>query len=307
MKKQLILLLPIVAIAMLTGCSTYQYSSRSVDIDRTPIGTKKAAAEIVVDYSRTVTATSEYQLTKNDAIREAEHLCILNSGIDVIVDPIFKVEYSPFQFKKRYKATVTGYAGKYAPAKAGVDAAKEYDMKDIEKYKMITDPSFPQYYYNKSTGDSYYINTGKPQAAGVGAVIGKGAVKQSLAFAPKKQASKVRDFDFNKARNLRNAGIGLTSAGGVLAIIGAACAGWSASESNVSYGYEYDGYHTPEQIRRIDNAEPVGIAFAYIGSLSIIAGVPCWVIGSKRMKNSNNKTDVSMGGTRNGLGLSLRF
>ena len=167
---------------------------------------------------------------------------------------------------------------------------------------MITDPSFPQYYYNKSTGDSYYINTGKPQAAGVGAVLGKDAVKQSLAFAPKKQASMVRDFDFNKARNLRNAGIGLTSAGGVLAIIGAACAGWSASESNVFYGYEYDGYQ-----RRIDNTESVGIAFAYIGSLSIIAGVPCWVIGSKRMKNSNNKTDVSMGGTRNGLGLSLRF
>ena len=280
MRKQLNLLLPIMAIAMLTGCSTYQYSSRYVDINRAPIGTKQTAAEVVVDYNRTVTATSDYQLTKNDAIKEAEHLCIVNNGIDVIVDPIFKVEYAPFELQKRYKAIVTGYAGKYAPAAAGVDAAKEYDMKDIEKYKMLTDPTFPQYYYNHGTGDSYYFNN-----SGTGASVksSKGASVSSLAVAPKMVAPKMQDMDFRRAKSLRNWGLGLSSAGIVTAL--------PIGLTSLLVG----------------ETEVFGPTCIVIGSAAFIAGIPCWIVGSARMKKANRNADISMGGTKNGVGLRLRF
>jgi len=294
MKRQLMMLLPLLAMALLTGCSTYQYSSRYVGINRTPINTKRASAEVVVDYNRMVTATSDYQMTKNDAIKEAEHLCIVNNSIDVVVDPIFKVEYSPFNFQKRYKATVTGYAGKYAPAKSGVDAAKDYDMKDIEKYKMLTDPAFPKYYYNKGTGDSYYINTKEETS---GAVRASSA---SLAFAPKKAAPKVRQFDFDKARKLRNTGIGLTI-GGVLSalVIGVPCL--ASAET-----YEYDEYYGHTYYYN-ESAGSAGAIFMTAGCLSALSGIPCWIVGSTRMKKANRNADISMGGTRNGVGLRLRF
>ena len=151
--------LPLLLAFVLTGCSTYQYSARTVGVNRNDIHTKEAAAEVVSDYSRTVTATSEFQATKNDAIKEAEYLCITNNNIDVIVDPIMKIERDPFQLQKKYKATIIGYAGTYKVAKAGVDAVKEYKKEDIEKYKLLTDPKFAQHYYKTDGGNVYYINS----------------------------------------------------------------------------------------------------------------------------------------------------
>ena len=79
------MILPLIMAFVLTGCSTFQYSSRSVDVRNRAIGTKDAVAEIVVDYDRSVTATSDYQMTKNEAIKEAEYLCIVNNNIDLVV------------------------------------------------------------------------------------------------------------------------------------------------------------------------------------------------------------------------------
>ena len=84
---------------------------------------------------------------------------ITNNNIDVIVDPIMKIERDPFQLQKKYKATIIGYAGTYKVAKAGVDAVKEYKKEDIEKYKLLTDPKFAQHYYKTDGGNVYYINS----------------------------------------------------------------------------------------------------------------------------------------------------
>ena len=141
-----------------TSCSSYQYSARQINVLRQSIGSHEQMANINVDYTKQVTATSEYQLTRQDAIEEAEFLCIQHFKIDVVVDPIVKVEYNPFKLKKRYKATVIGFAGMYKEAPTMLDKSKEYTLEEIEKYKLLTDPTFPLYYYNNDKqGDQYYF------------------------------------------------------------------------------------------------------------------------------------------------------
>lgn len=151
--------LPLLLALVLTGCSTYQYSARTVGVNRKDVHTKEIAVEVVPDYSRKVTGSSEYQATRNDAIAEAEYRCITENQIDVVVDPIIKVERDGLQVKKKYRATIIGYAGKYKVTEAGVDAVKEYKKEEIEKYKLLTDPEFAKYYYGKDGGDTYYINS----------------------------------------------------------------------------------------------------------------------------------------------------
>ncbi len=283
-------------VLVLTGCSTYQYTARTLGVDRQPVGTKEIAVEVVPDYERVVTATSDFQLTKNDAIREAEYRCLTDNEIDVIVDPIVKIVREPLQPQKKYKATVTGFAGNYREAKAGVDAVKEYEKEDIEKYRLLYDPDFAKYYYNHGTGDVYNINSTVPSVI-------KGSAPKPLAFAPKMEKQTVREFDFTKSRRLRNAGIGLTVAGVVSTFaIGLPCYFTAESSYQYSYSYPYGGYYYYNQ-----SAFDAGVAFMVIGSAAVAAGIPMWCVGSKRMKNADRDLNVSVGGTQTGLGLRFNF
>ncbi|MBE6251253.1 MAG: hypothetical protein E7111_06305 [Bacteroidales bacterium] len=291
------LLMPFVMALMLTGCSTYQYSSRSIDVRNRNVGAKETAVEVVVDYARVVTSTSDFQLTKNDAIKEAEYRCLIDNKIDVIVDPIVKVEFSPFSISKKYRATITGYAGMYKVAPAGVDIVKSYSKEEIEKYKLLTDPSFPQHYYNSGEGDNYYINssTGQTVKSGISGVFG------SLAAAPKlKSPKQPKTFDFSKAKKLRNVGATMTAAGVVsILAIGLPCMTTAEQYDEFSGYYDYTYFNESQY-----NA---GIAFTVLGVTSIVAGLPMWCVGSHRMKKSGNTTSVSVGGTKKGLGLRLNF
>ena len=298
MKK---LFLPLIMAVVLTGCSTFQYSSRSVDVRNRNIGTKETAAEVVADYGRVVTATSDYQVSKSEAIREAEYRCIMENKIDVVVDPVFKVEFSPMSLSKKYRATITGYAGMYKQAPAGVDAVKSYSKEEIEKYKLLSDPSFPQYYYNNGTGDSYYINSSTGQAV---KTVGNGLA--SLAIAPKAKTPKApKQFDFFKAKKVRNFGIGLTIAGAVsMLAIGVPCltsaSGYTYSDYN---DYYYGGYNYTFN----ESMYSAGIAFTVMGTIASVAGIPMWCVGSYRMKKSGSNAKVSVGGTSRGVGLRLNF
>ena len=268
-------IMPLAMALVLTGCSTYQYSARTVGIERHPVSSKEIAAEIVPDYDRTVTATSDYQLTRNDAINEAGYRCIIDNDIDVIVDPIVKVERAPIQSHKKYRATISGFAGKYRKTAAGVDAVKEYDKEDIEKYKLLYDPDFARYYYGKGTGDSYYINSSAPTPR-------KEYTPAPLAFAPKIKRQQIREFDFGNSRKLRNAGIGLTVAGVV---------------STFALGVPL----------YISEGGAGSIVFMTIGPAAVASGIPMWCIGAKRMKSSDRDANVSIGGSQTGVGIHFNF
>lgn len=292
MKK---IILPLVAAFVLTGCSTYQYTARTLGVDRQTVGTKEIAVEIVPDYGKVVTATSDFQLTKNDAMKEAEHRCLMDNDIDVIIDPIFKIVREPLQPQKKYKATVTGFAGKYKQTKAFVDAVKEYEKEDIEKYKLLYDPDFAKYYYNHGTGDIYYINSSAPS-------VKKESDMKPMAFAPKMQKRPVREFDFLKSKRMRNAGIGLTVAG-VLSTFAIGLPCYFTAVNSVEYYYTgYGSYYYYDQ-----SALDAGVAFMVMGSAAVVAGIPMWCIGSKRMKNADRDLNVSMGGTQSGIGLRFNF
>ena len=105
MKQSLYFPLLLLAV-VLSSCSTYQFTARQTDVRQRSIDSKEQMASIVVNYDREVTATSDYQLTRKDAIAEAEFLCIQDAKIDVVVDPIYKIEYNPFKLKKRFKAMI---------------------------------------------------------------------------------------------------------------------------------------------------------------------------------------------------------
>lgn len=269
------ILLPLVMAFVLTGCSTYQYSSRTVGIDRYPVGAKEVAAEIVVNYDKVVTASSNYQLTKSDAIIEAQHRCIVDNNIDVIVDPIVKVERFSGKARKKYRATIQGFAGMYKVAKTGVDAVKGYTKEDIEKYKLLSDPDFARYYYNQSSGDTYYINSNAPAAP-------QKPEARSLAFAPKQKTMPMQQFDFMKAKRLRDAGIGLTVVGALMtSVLGSTV--FALSD------------------------EDLGMSFMFVGSAATVAGIPMWCVGAVRMKNSDRDAKVSVGSSKSGLGLRFNF
>ena len=277
----------------MTSCTTYSYTSRSTSINQNAMNSKSLGTEVDVDFSRKVTATSEAQVLKIDAINEAQYKCITENNIDVVVDPIYKVEFNMFQ-KKAYKVTVVGYAGTYKQVPTGIDAVveKNYKVEDIEKYKLITDPSFYKYYYQKDPvqgGDvtNYYINS---NGNGGAPVVTKSQPTSMLirpTAVPKKVQAKVaKTFDYKKSKQLRDAGIGMFSTG------------------VVELGLVF-----PVMLCCSDNdavSEGASWFFCALGMGSIISGIPMWAVGQHRMKKASDP-QLSIGGTKDGLGMRLTF
>ena len=139
------------------GCTTYSYTSRSTSVNQRVINSSQATADMDINYKKKVTATSDFQKFPNQAKQQAIYQCIMNNDIDVLVDPIFQVENRPIT---GYRATVTGFAGYYKEGMNGLDEVidKKYKKEDIEKYLLLTDPSFLQYYYQKSSGNGNVYN-----------------------------------------------------------------------------------------------------------------------------------------------------
>lgn len=209
-KKNLLIALVLGGLMLVqVGCTTYSYTSRSTNVDQRVINSSEATADLTIDYKKKVTATSDFQKFPNQAKQQAIYQCIMNSGIDVLVDPIFQIESRPVT---GYRATVLGFAGYYKEGISGLDEVveKKYKKEDIEKYLLLTDPNFMQYYYNKGAGENHVYNIG---AAGAG--ISKAPAAPVVNFAPAKKGKKAanRSEEYAKAKKLRDAGIGLTCTG----------------------------------------------------------------------------------------------
>lgn len=321
MKK--IILLPLLAmVAFLSGCSSFSFTARQVDVRKTPIVPHEPTAGLVVDYSRQVTATSDYTATKKDAIAEAEFRCIQEQKIDVLIDPVFKIECRNSRMKNRYRATVIGFAGKYEQRASQLDETKNYSREEIENYKLLTDPEFPQYFYAQPEGDNYFIHS---KDALKSAEV---APKSVMFRAPKVRApKKVKQYDFHKAMQLRNAGIGLLCAG-------VACIGGGLGMVFGSHPIYDKGRQMQEEGRRLENEswgddakisqgqemrqegerlstlasrlELGGMMVTSVASGMAIAGIPMIAVGAVRL-NKARKMDITFNAGGNGVGVGLTF
>lgn len=193
------------------GCTTYSYTSRSTSVRQRVINSHEATADIEINYQKKVTATSDFQKFPNQAKQQAIYQCIMNSGIDVLIDPIFQIENRPIT---GYRATVTGFAGYYKVGLNGLDEIvdKNYKQEDIDKYLLLTDPNYYEYYYQKegNSGNTYNIKCAAPVPAPVSAT----PIISNIKIKGKSSAKQLsREEAYIKAKRLRDAGIGLTCTG----------------------------------------------------------------------------------------------
>ncbi len=307
MKKKLLLWLTVGSALLLSGCSSTfssSYTSRVATIENRDIASSAMSADMEADFSKIVTAKSEPQQTKADAVLNAQYKCIMENKIDIIVDPIYKVTI--VENGAKYVVELTGYAGYYKKAATSnpVEEMKNYKVEDIEKYKLLTDPGFYQYYYNKDSkrqGDvtNYYINGKGGSAPSSYYSVPEPAqeVKSSAVIRPsvsQQQMNNAMSHDYNyfykKAKRERNAGISLTWIG---MLVGAACGGCIAAIDDPDYTSKLIACST----------------LCGVGGLTMFAGTYMWCAGSAKMKQVRKMSNVAfnLGANSNGLGLGVTF
>lgn len=146
MKKILVVLC--MGALVLTGCSTYQYTARQTGIDRDDIQASPTLVDIKSDFNKRVEAISSWHPTKEDAMLECRYLAITNNKIDLVVDPIYKIECRNSRIRKRFKATLTGFAGYYVNGRTqreDIEAISKFSLEDIEKYLILHNPKVLKY------------------------------------------------------------------------------------------------------------------------------------------------------------------
>ena len=147
MKK--ILLCNIFAVALiLNSCSTYQYTSRQTNVDLMNITMSPTIVDVRPDYTKRIEVTSNWCKTEKVAMDECRYSAIINNQIDVVVDPIFKIERKKARGPKKYKATLTGFAGYYVNSRTlfeDIEKLKNFTREDIEKYLILHNPEILKY------------------------------------------------------------------------------------------------------------------------------------------------------------------
>lgn len=152
---------------LLASCTTYQYTARQTNVQRQDITTMPTVVDIRTDYTKRVNTVSNWHPKKEDAINEARYIAVITNNIDVIVDPVFKIQYRPYKAFRKYQVTLTGYAGYYTNPRTvyeDMTQLKNYSREDIENYLLFHNPTVLQYLH--ATADVvniYHENGHQPQ------------------------------------------------------------------------------------------------------------------------------------------------
>ena len=273
--------------------------SRSIDIDRENARQESLDAELKVDLDNKVTASSDMQDSKKDAVIHAYYNCISNNNIDVVVDPIVKVtRFSVFAsedmkgaanakwWKVQYRAEINGYGGKYIKMETDLDKIKKFDnvdMNSVVKFKLATDPDFYKSYYNRQKTNSVIINPKQETPANSFAST---PMRQSMALPAMHSSVSPMGYSdlLHKGKVTRNVGIAFASIGVAMMIPIA-----------VPLVFE-QGYSAWVACLIL---EPIGAGFTAIGIGCLAAGM----VQIKKAKNAN----LSVGLSPNGAQLALKF
>ena len=150
---------------LLSSCTTYQYSARQANIERQDITTMPTVVDVTADYTKRVEVVSNWHRTKEDAINECKYIAIVSKKIDVVVDPILKIQFRKWKIWNRYQVTLTGFSGYYTNQRTiyeDIQQLKQFSREDIEKYLILHNPSVLQYMNATSDVINIYHENGQP-------------------------------------------------------------------------------------------------------------------------------------------------
>ena len=148
---------------LFASCTVYQYTGRDAAVNRQDIQATPTIVDVKADFSKRVSATSDWQRTKEDAMAQARYKAITENNIDIVVDPIYEIQFRAHKARKKYKVTMTGFAGSYANARTPVEdieTIKKYSREEIENYLLLhrSDLVLP-YFYQQQTGDVINVHS----------------------------------------------------------------------------------------------------------------------------------------------------
>ncbi len=140
MKKSILFF--VFASIMFGACGTFQFTSRRVEVVNSSIQSVPMVADLKVDFSKKITTYSSWMKSVSEAKGDAYLKAITENNIDVLVDPIYRVESKPrfLVFFPRSQATVYGFAGMYENPRSKIAIINEMDQVDklnIEKYNLV--------------------------------------------------------------------------------------------------------------------------------------------------------------------------
>jgi hypothetical protein len=127
---------------LLASCGTYQFTSRKVEVAHSPIQSNPMVADLKVDFSKKITTYSSWMKSTSEAKGDAYLKAITENNIDVLVDPIYRIESKPrfLFFFRRSQATVYGFAGTYENPRSKLTMISELssiEKENIEKYNLV--------------------------------------------------------------------------------------------------------------------------------------------------------------------------
>ncbi len=155
MKKNYISIVLLVVFAALTfsSCLTTSYEIRGLGIDDQPVISSPTLVDVRVDMSKRIKyadqdfvkySSSSMEQTEKMALAAAKYACITENNIDILVDPIYKIQ---FKGKKKAKIELTGLAGYYDNARSIYENVKEFQdftLDDVKKYIIFNNPELLQ-------------------------------------------------------------------------------------------------------------------------------------------------------------------
>ena len=158
MKK--ILFVALCAIA-LSSCTMYQYTGRDAAINRQNMQTTATIVDVRADFTKRVNATSNWQPSREEAMAECKYMAITTGNIDIVVDPIYQIQYRPHKFRKKYRATLTGFGGYYINPRTPLEdmnQVKDFTREQIENYLLMHGTEILPYLYQPKFGEGDVIN-----------------------------------------------------------------------------------------------------------------------------------------------------
>lgn len=108
----------------MSSCVSYKHSYRMSDVGDTSLSVAGPyVADLDVDFTKTVTASSKKHATAGQAKNEAYYNAITQNSIHVVVDPIYAVRTARTLFGAKSSAEITGFTGMYKNARRKSDDA----------------------------------------------------------------------------------------------------------------------------------------------------------------------------------------